>query len=274
MEAAIEAAYAAIGAVHRLMSFHEETSDVSRINRSASIRAVEVHPWTFNVLVAALDLQRHSRGWFDIRVATAMQRKGMLPSHGREFAGEMAAWPNRGQIELLKGNRVRFNDRATRIDLGGIAKGFAVDRAIDAMRESGVPFGLVNAGGDLAAFGPEGVPVAIRNPANAQQLLCHIELRNSALASSGATFDPVTSSQNGNMTILDPSTGEAPCTVRGTTIRAPCCLLADALTKVAVIGGHSSAPLLRRYDASALLVSADGDVYVTPEWNDAAILAA
>src|SRR5271157_1283879 len=71
MEPAVEAAFATIAKVHRLMSLQELESELSRLNREASSRPVEVHPWTFEVLQAALDLQRRSGGLFDVAAAPA-----------------------------------------------------------------------------------------------------------------------------------------------------------------------------------------------------------
>lgn len=248
MEAAVEAAFAAIGTVHRLMSFHDETSDVSRINRGAFETATGVHPWTFQVPETALDLHRRSNGLFDIRVAPALQNLDLLPYH-REV-----------------------HDRATRMDLGGIAKGFAVDRAIDVLRDFGMSSGLVNAGGDLAAFGPRGLMVAVRDPACPSRALCQVELRDGALASSGAGFDP--SLDATRPMVIDPASGEPVRAVIGASVRAPSCLLADALTKIVMTGAEASAPLLRQFGASALFVAADGEVRISSEWQDAAVLAA
>jgi thiamine biosynthesis lipoprotein len=78
-EAAIDRAFSAIATVHRLMSFHETGSDVSRLNREAASSAVSVHDWTYEVLEAAGDLHRRSGGIFDISVAPALQRLGLLP---------------------------------------------------------------------------------------------------------------------------------------------------------------------------------------------------
>ncbi len=79
-EAAVEAAFSAVAAVHRLMSFHETDSDVSRLNRGAASDAVRVHDWTYQVLEAARDLHARSGGTFDISVAPALQKLGLLPS--------------------------------------------------------------------------------------------------------------------------------------------------------------------------------------------------
>src|SRR5262249_13387514 len=128
MQAAIEEAFRSIAAVHALMSFHIDTSDVGRLNSTAWAGPVGVHPWTFRVLEAAVDLYRRSTGLFDMAIAPVLQNLGLLPptkypcpqmdplSSGREPATTSA-------IELLSDNRVRFHHPGLRIDLGGIAKG-------------------------------------------------------------------------------------------------------------------------------------------------------
>src|SRR6266481_10232380 len=78
-EAAVEAAFSAVATVHRLMSFHEADSDVSRLNRGAASGAVRVHDWTYEVLEIACDLHGRSGGMFDVSVASALQRLGLLP---------------------------------------------------------------------------------------------------------------------------------------------------------------------------------------------------
>ncbi|MGH6801193.1 MAG: FAD:protein FMN transferase, partial [Methylocella sp.] len=204
MAAAVEAAFAAIGTVHRLMSFHDEESDVSRLNHGAFEAATGVHCWTYQVLEAALDIHGRSNGLFDIRIAPALQQLGLLPYHAGDLAHDAPLTSGQGGIELLAGDRVRFGERATRIDLGGIAKGFAVDRAIDVLREFGMPSGLVNAGGDLAAFGPRGVVVTVRDPGCPCRALCQVELCDGALASSGAGFDPFQSLAAARAAVIDP----------------------------------------------------------------------
>ena len=274
MEAAVEAAFAAISSVHRLMSFHDFDSDVSRLNRNAFKEATVVHPWTFRVLKTALDLHGRSKGIFDIRMAPALQMLGLLPYHQGDSPISAPSISDNCGIELLSGQHVRFQDCSIRIDLGGIAKGFAVDRAIDSLVSHRMSSGLVNAGGDLAAFGQNGVPVTLRDPRCWSQALCQVELCNASLASSGAAFNPLKSLVASQSTIIDPKTGNPPSAVIGATVCAPSCVLADALTKLVMISGVASLPLLRQLDASALAMSAEGEVYLTPEWKNGAVLAA
>jgi thiamine biosynthesis lipoprotein len=271
-EAAVDAAFAAVAKVHELMSFHEPDSDVSRLNREACARPVTVDPWTFTVLETALDLNRRSAGAFDVTVAPMLEDLGLLPRTDRPSAP--AHRSNGGPIELLEGGRVRFRDRGVRIDLGGIAKGFAVDRAVDALRAHGVRNGLVNAGGDLAAFGPQPHTVHLRDPRDPSRLMYALDVREEALATSGARFDPLRSEEAAGVAIIDPETGAPAHAVHGATVRAPSCMLADALTKVVMVAPASTPTLLASSGASALIVLANGDVCVSDGWQDAVRLAA
>jgi len=176
-------------------------------------------------------------------------------------------------IELLPGRRVRFREPGVRIDLGGIAKGFAVNCATDVLRNCGVPNGLVNAGGDLAAFGPNSHSVYIRDPCSPQRLLGPIELKDEALASSAGRHDPFRDAGVLDPTIIDPRTGERARSVRGANVRAGSCMIADALTKVVMIESETGAVLLREYDATALTIAANGEIRTTADWRRACLAA-
>jgi|SRR5712671_2583789 len=323
-EAAVEAAFSAVATVHRLMSFHETDSDVSRLNRSAASGAVRVHDWTYQVLEAACDLHCRSGGMFDISVAPALQSLALLPSvpavsspsdsgviareSGRSsnpqllvgnaslgvtgcsaFAGMTPEnWQERHRfhftqtrssgardtIQLLPGNRVRFAAPSVKIDLGGIAKGFAVDCAVDALHRHGMAEGLVNAGGDLRAFGPRSHVVEVRDPRQPDRPLYRVWLCNAALASSAGRFDPVRSRNVLDSAVIDPATAMPVRSISGATVCAPGCVIADALTKVVMNAGEAAAPILEHYGADALFVSADGCVHMTTDWKNEVHLAA
>jgi thiamine biosynthesis lipoprotein len=274
MESAIAAAFAAVAQVHRLMSFHDPDSDVSRVNRDAGRRTVAVHPWTYHVIETALELHRGSNGAFDIAVAPVLQNLGLLPRDGNDTQPIPAAASTAETIELLPGHCVRFREHDAAIDLGGIAKGFAVDRAVAVLRDSGVARGLVNAGGDLAAFGRLPETVHIRDPRDPSRLLCHVEIANVALASSGHPFDPLQSNDTQGSAIIDPLTQAPVRDIAGASVLAPSCMIADALTKVVMIAGENATDLLARHRASALAVLKSGEIRVTPDWHHAVRLAA
>jgi thiamine biosynthesis lipoprotein len=273
MNAAIDAAFEAVASVHRLMSFHEPDSDVSRLNREARVRPVSVHAWTYRVLEAAVEMHRRSSGMFDIAVAPNLQAMVLLPRLGGDVPIDTEP-RSFDAIELLEGQRVRFRQANIGIDLGGIAKGFAVDRALEVLRGFGVASGLVNAGGDLAAFGGEPQTIHIRHPRDPSRLICSVEVTDEALASTARRFDPFQSADTASSAIIDPGSRKPKDAVDGATVRASCCMIADALTKIVMIAGTEAAELLEHHNASALLISTDGDVQITPDWHHAVYLAA
>jgi FAD:protein FMN transferase len=283
LEAAVEAAFAAIGKVHALMSFHEPGSDVSRLNRDAAAGTVEVHGWTWEVLETAVDLHRRSAGAFDITIAPALQRLGLLPAvlaPGTPFPHDGRERAARGAdalcepILVLPGNKIRFADPAVKIDLGGIAKGFAVDRAVEALQRHGIMDGIVNAGGDLRVFGPHPHAVDIRDPRRPDRAIFRVVLRDAALASSAGRFDPARSRDVLPSAVIDPATAMPAQSISGATVCAPTCMIADALTKVVMNAGENAGTVLEYYDADALFVSSRGDACMTANWKNEVHLAA
>ncbi len=273
IDAAINSAFEAVEGVHRLMSFHEPESDVSRLNHEAWLRPVRVHTLTFQVLEAAVEMHRRSKGIFDIAIAPTLQSMGLLPRLSAD-SPDVADGRMLDAIELLPGQTVRFRHPAVRIDLGGIAKGFAVDGALQALRGFGVTSGLGNAGGDLAAFGEEPQTIHIRHPRDPRRLICNIEVTDEALASTARRIDLFQSADTTGSAIIDPRTRKPAHTIDGATVRASSCMVADALTKIVMIAGTDAIELLEHYNASALLISSDGDVQITPDWHHAVYLAA
>ena len=132
----------------------------------------------------------------------------------------------------------------------------------------------MNAGGDLAAFGDEAYHIHVRHPRDPGRPLCAVEVRNEALASSARRFDPFHSAALTLSAVIDPVSRTPIDAVDGVTVRAPSCMIADALTKVVMIAGTKAIDLLEHYNASALLVSADGDVQISHDFQNAVHLAA
>jgi FAD:protein FMN transferase len=275
MNAAIDDAFAAVRDVHRLMSFHEPASDLSHVNRRASVNAVPVHPWTYRVLELALELYRRSAGAFDITVAPTLQALGMLPRGPDGIAAPPIDHGDSDAIELMADCRVRLRCPGLTLDLGGIAKGFAVDRAVDVLRRHGMPRALVNAGGDMATFGLGAAEtVHIRDPRDPRAMLYRSAIRNEAIATSGRRIDPARTSLPAGSAVIEPRLRQPIRAIAGATVRAPTCVVADALTKVVMTMGEASATLLAHYGASAMFVSADGQVHATSDWPAAVPFAA
>lgn len=242
-ERAMEAALAAVERVERLMSFHADDSELTRLNQEASQRPVAVHPWTYAVLRRALRIAALSDGLFDIAVAPLLVESGLLPRREGSLP-QRADWRS---LALLPELRVHFRQPML-IDLGGIAKGFAVDQAIYALRRGGCTEALVNAGGDLRRFGPEPRLIHLRRR---ESIVPMAELRCGAVATSSPHAERPGYLSQPIGWIIDPRRRRLWDGEGSVMVAARSCVLADALTKVAALAGPVCQPLLARFGAQA-----------------------
>ncbi len=257
LHGAIDHAFDAIARVDRQMSFHHPASEISRINREAFRRKVKVDPWTWHVLRAAQELSHESNGIFDITVARKLMQWKYLPRRYRNVSEG-----NWREIVVKKNRTVRFRQRVI-VDLGGIAKGFAVDRAVEALKRAGVSSGVVNAGGDLRVFGLKSELIHLRHPAEPIRPAGAIKLRERALATSGIYFAQKRHGTAMVNSLINGRTGRSSRKLISVSIAASACMIADALTKIVFVLREKSAPLLARYHADALLLERDG----APLWK-------
>jgi thiamine biosynthesis lipoprotein len=247
-EAAIELAFAAADQVHRLMSAHDPMSDVSLINRFAQLRAVDVHEWTARVISRASFWSKRSEGAFDVvRAGKAALESGYLPRHPDQPLPEAAHWTS---LEI-RGASVRLLMPGC-IDLGGIAKGFAVDRAVDALRVAGCARGLVNAGGDLRGFGRAPWLVSVVHPLTRSPVAA-IEVDNVAMATSAGL------PREGDQLNFD-HLGVACSSWLSATVLARTACDADALTKIVWAGDTNIGMLLADAGANALALTTAGEI--------------
>jgi thiamine biosynthesis lipoprotein len=253
----IDCAFSAIEKVHWLMSFHDPTSDVARLNRYASRRPVKVHPWTWRVLKSAQEFSRKSDGVFDVTMARQLVKWDYLPRPDRRLCSG-GSWRD---IVLDDEYNVRFRRRMI-VDLGGIAKGFAVDRAVAALKNNSVTAGIVNAGGDLRTFGSPSEVVYVRHPADPTRIAGAVRLRERAMATSGIYFERRKYRGKYVGPILDGRTGQSGCKLISVSVAAAECMVADALTKLVFTLREKAAGLLAQYRADALLLERNG----TPSW--------
>ena len=237
--AAIDAAFAEIARVHALMSFQEPASDLSRLRRQGPGEVTAVDPRTAEVLAFALALAAETDGAFDPTVAgRAVIAGGLARPHGEVGPDPEASWRD---VELC-GDGVRLR-RAAWLDLGGVAKGYAVDRAVGRLQALGAHEGCVNAGGDLRVFGP--APELVRLRAGAADAAPVLELQDGAAASSGGAEDRVATVH------FDGRQGGRIAAARFACVTAPACMAADALTKAVLAMGPASHPVLERHGARA-----------------------
>jgi thiamine biosynthesis lipoprotein len=228
---AIAVGFIAIAEVQGRMNRHDPLSEVSRLNREAAWRRVAVHRSTLAVLRAAGKFSEDSGGAFDITV------------------GSKGNWRD---VLINKDDHVRFR-RPVTIDLGGIAKGFAVDRAVEALQKAGAISGIVNAGGDLRVFGEHAQEVQIRHPLYPGRTAGMVRLRDRALATSARYFAPALFDGRSRQPLPDEIS---------VTVAARDCLTADALTKIALALRGDAKELLARHGADAFLLERN----LPPRW--------
>ena len=240
---AADAAVEAVARVDRLMSFHSTDSDLSRLNREAVHAPQQVDPWTLAVLRRALRFSILSDGLFDITVAPLLVREGLLP----QLAASLPTGGSWRHLRVLPDGRVMF-ERPLWIDLGGIAKGFAVDMAIQVLRRADCSAGSVNAGGDLRRYGATSQTIHLRR---SDGLIPIAELRCGAVATSGGGSEEPERLAVPLGRIVDPRDQSLRQGEDAVLVAARSCVVADALAKVAALAGRASEPLLARFGARA-----------------------
>jgi thiamine biosynthesis lipoprotein len=237
---AVEEAFEEIQEIHNLMSFFDVKSQVSLLNREAHQRLIAVDPQLFEVLTLAQKISKVSDGVFDITLHRSANNSSSA------------------DIELLENFRVKFH-KPLQIDLGGIAKGYAVDCAARALENYGINSYIINAGGDLRV-GKSGQIISIRNPKNLGTAICETEICEGALATSAGYFSYQEIDGKKVYPIFQPRSGAIEYRDESVSVFAKNCIIADALTKVVTILKEKSAEILAQFDAQAMLVSPSNQV--------------
>lgn len=224
-EQAMALAFEEVALIERLMSAHHSGSDLHRLASAQVGDLLEVHPHTAEVLKLARYWQDQSAGAFDpLRAGVELAQRGLRPALAPALARPLGRWQG---LEWVSPHALRV-DGALPLDLGGIAKGYAVDLALTVLRQQGVPGALVNAGGDLRAYGATAWPIEFRlpeAPTRTRRQPGLRGLREAALASS--TTEP----HRVDWVLTGRAWGPHAQRPRACTVMAPDCCSADALTK-------------------------------------------
>lgn len=263
-EDAIDAALAELQWVERTMTRFRPDSDIGRVNLGAGREGVLIGAETALVIEAALSWSSVSDGAFDPAVGGVSELWDVLNRHQPPPAAAVNRLASRGfwrKVDIArKGNGavVRFNDPDIHLDLGGIAKGFGIDRAVTALRRKGVTHALVTVGGDLYALGhaPDGEPwqVGIRDPHNLEGLAGRLAVTDRAVTTSGDYERFFTWHGVRYHHLIDPRTAAPHRTpMRSVTVQGDNCMHADA-AGTAVFGMEAEAA---RRVARRVLVDAD-----------------
>lgn len=259
------AAHASFRHVDSLMSNWTTTSEVARLNREAGAGPTRVEPEVARVITAALRVGRESGGAFDVTVEPLVRAWGFLGGKPRVPTAEEAEAAFRrvgaGQIAFDAATRtLRFANDGVRVDLGGIAKGYAVDRAADALRARGVTDALVDLSGNMAALGaPPGAQawrIGVRDPRDRVPHFARLLLRDEAVATSGKYEQFVAADGRTYGHILDPRSGRPAEGLIAVTVVAPDAMTADAWGTALFVLGPAEARRLAaaRADLAAVLV--------------------
>jgi thiamine biosynthesis lipoprotein len=267
-EAAIDAVMDEMRHIDDSMSTYKPTSEVSRVNALAARRPVRISKELFGLLATALEYSRITEGAFDITYASVGYlynfRARKRPTE-EQIKAALPAVNYRHVLLDRKTSTVRFTQAGVRIDLGGIAKGYAVDQGIEVLLARGYRHALVNAGGDSRVIGDrQGRPwmVGIRHPDHPDQVITRIPLVDAAFSTSGDYERYFDEDGVRYHHIIDPHTGHSASKVRSATVIAPTATRTDGLSKTAFVLGADEAMRIynRLDDVDAVLVTPDGRI--------------
>jgi thiamine biosynthesis lipoprotein len=278
-ERAFAAAYTEIRRVEQLMTDWERpgepVSDVVRINQAAGKSAVRVSAETLEVIDKSLEMSRRSEGAFDITFAAMhglwkfdedMDKTIPAPAE-IEKRRKLINW--RDVLVDHKGHTVKLRRAGMRMGLGGIAKGYAVDRCAAVLRREGLHDFMVQAGGDLFVAGRKGSGrwmVGVRDPRGGpRDIIARMPIEDHAFSTAGDYERGFVMNGRRYHHIIDPKTGYPATASRGVTIFAPNAFLADALDdSVFILGPKRGMELVDSYpDCATMIIDAHNQVWMS-----------
>jgi FAD:protein FMN transferase len=267
-----EAAAAALDEVDhidRLMSHYKKDSELSRVNREGAKAPVKVDPELFDFIAECLRYGSESEGAFDITVGPLMKAWGFFRGEGR-MPGEAELAHARNSVGYQhvilnqKDGTIFFDKAGVEIDLGGIAKGYAVDRAVAVLKQNGVTSALVSAGGSTtyALGAPPGKPaweIEVQDPVERDRIATRVQLKDQALSVSGSYEKFFELNGKRYSHIMDPRTGLPVQGVLSVVVITGDGLSGDALDNVFYVFG------VERSKASMKTFSATEVIFFLPD---------
>lgn len=266
---AVAAVFAEVARLDQLMSTYIEDSLISSVNRDAAKHPVAAGDELFQLVERSLDISVLTRGAFDITYDSIGQhydfRQGMRPTE-EVVASELPLIDYR----LVKTDRnkgtVHFLADGVRINLGGIAKGYAVERGVEIAKRFGVRHARVTAGGDTRLLGDrlgQAWMVGVQNPRNEEDVAVTVPLADEAISTSGDYERFFIEDGERYHHIIVPSTGAPAGEVRSATIIGPDAVMTDALsTSVFVMGVDQGLRLISTLpDYEGIVINAAGEMY-------------
>jgi thiamine biosynthesis lipoprotein len=259
-EAGNAAAFAKLVEVDEMMSDYISDSELSRVNREAFAGAVTVSDELFEVLSKAVEYSRVSGGAFDVTIGPVVdlwhkaEESGIKPTDEQIAAAKAKVGYEKMLLDPKK-NTVVFMVDGMRLDLGGIAKGYAIDKAVEAMRAAGAVGGMVDVGGDIRCFGKPAEKnkwaIGLQDPDTDTGLLMVIELGDNAIATSGDYQRFVVLDGEKFSHIMTPKKGTSTKGLTSVTVIAATAIDADAMaTTVTVLGGEKGLELIESVEGT------------------------
>ncbi|MBI5681578.1 MAG: FAD:protein FMN transferase [Deltaproteobacteria bacterium] len=276
MNNAKDSAFKEIQRLESLMSHYQDASEVSRTNREAGREQVKVSQEVIEVIASAKKVSEMTDGAFDITMGvlgkawhfTNDDKGEPLPPAKKDIEHLLPLIDYRQIIIDKESKTVKLNKQGMQINLGGIAKGYIVAKAVDEIKKKGIKKGVVHAGGDMFVFQDnEDTPwkIGIRHPRNKDAILGTITISNGAVATSGDYERFFVKDGIRYHHIMNPKTGFPVSWTQSVTIVAKDAVMADALsTAVFVMGTEKGMDLIERLpDIEGLIVDADGRIKVS-----------
>ena len=270
--------FAEMHRIDGLMSPYKSTSEVFDINQNASQRPVTVSPELFKLLQQSTRFSEQSEGAFDITFASIGfqydYRKGQQPD--QQTINRQLVTINYKNL-VLKNQTVKFAMPGMSIDLGGIAKGYAVDQAIKILRQCGIQQALVSAGGDSRILGDkQGRPwvIGIQHPRKKQAVALSIPLSDSAISTSGDYERFFLSNNERIHHIINPQTGKSAKHSWSATVIGPDATSTDALsTTIFILGAEKGLKLINSlHNMDAIIIDSNGVVHYSSGLEDPSML--
>jgi thiamine biosynthesis lipoprotein len=272
---ATDAAFSHIQHLENIFNSYADDSEISLINTHAGISAVRVSPQCIELLEKARYVSEKTGGAFDITIVPVMHlydfHKKIRPDESM-IRKNLPLIQYRDMIIDRQKSTVFLRKKGMRIDPGGIAKGYAADRAETILKEQGIQSGLIAVAGDIRAFGlkPGGSfwKIGIRNPAatdNEDNVIATVVLRDMAISTSGDYERFIEANGKRYHHLLDPKTGLSSGKCRSVSVIAQEGVLADAFaTGVFILGPEKGLKVLEGVGLDGMIIDGQGKTHLTP----------
>ncbi len=272
---AVEDAFSAIERFGDLINFFSDKSELSEINRNAGIAPVKVSALTLDVVEKSLYVADKSDGAFDPTIGPEISMwdfpKKIKPSDD-EIRKNLPLVNYRNVAVDKKESTVFLKKKGMMLDLGGIAKGYGADLAVESLKRDGIKAGIVAIAGDIRTFGlkPDGTPwnIGIENPRQkdaSDEIMATVKLSDKAISTSGDYQRYFILDGRRYHHLLDPRTGYPAMFCRSVTVITDKGVFTDAFaTAVFVLGPQRGMKVLRELGMDGVIIDARGDILTTP----------